>query len=161
MTVDVDDALVSLARLNNGAIASFEASRVAAGRKNYQVLEFNGTRGTVVWNFERMNELQYFSFDDDADTQGFRTIMCMDEAHPYAANFWPDGHIIGYEHTFITTVADYLIALGDKSTFTPNFADGLANQQVLDASLESSRTGNWVKVKGLYKLWTEWSALSS
>ena len=147
MTVDVDDALVSLARLNNGAIASFEASRVAAGRKNYQVLEFNGTRGTVVWNFERMNELQYFSFDDDADTQGFRTIMCMDEAHPYAANFWPDGHIIGYEHTFITTVADYLIALGDKSTFTPNFADGLANQQVLDASLESSRTGNWVKVK--------------
>ena len=149
MAVDVDDTLLSMARLSNGAVASFEATRVAAGRKNYQVLEINGSRGSVVWNFERMNELQYFSFDDAADTQGFRTIMCMDDSHPYAANFWPDGHIIGYEHTFISTVADYLTALDNNTAFSPNFADGLANQRVLDAALASSRSGQWVTIPSM------------
>lgn len=145
--VDVDDALLFLARLTNGAVASFEATRVAAGRKNYNVIEVNGTKGSVVWNFERMNELQFFSFDDDADTRGFRTIMCMDEPHPYAANYWPDGHIIGYEHTFTNTLADFLVALKKKKPFTPDFADGWANQEVLDAALKSTKTRRWTPVK--------------
>jgi predicted dehydrogenase len=145
-TVDVDDALLFLARLSNGATASFEASRVAAGRKNYNRIEVNGTRGTVVWNFERMNELEYFSFDDEPATQGFRTIMCMSPAHPYAANYWPDGHIIGYEHTFTNTLADFLSALKSGAPFRPDFADGAANQEVIDASLESAKTGKWMKV---------------
>ena len=146
-TVDVDDALLFLARLSNGATASFEASRVAAGRKNYNCIEVNGTRGSLVWNFERMNELEFFSFDDEPRTQGFRTIMCMNGgAHPYAGNYWPDGHVIGYEHTFTNTLADFLSALKSGKPFRPDFADGAANQEVLDASLESAKKGKWVKV---------------
>ncbi|MGH7680333.1 MAG: Gfo/Idh/MocA family protein [Gemmatimonadaceae bacterium] len=145
--VDVDDALLFLARLSNGATASFEASRVAAGHKNYNRIEVNGTRGSLSWNFERMNELEFFSFDDEPSTQGFRTIMCMNgSAHPYAANYWPDGHIIGYEHTFTNTLADYLSALASGTPFRPDFADGAANQEVIDASLESAKRGTWMKV---------------
>jgi predicted dehydrogenase len=145
--VDVDDALVFLARLSNGATASFEASRVAAGHKNYNRIEVNGTRGSLSWNVERMNELEFFSFDDEPATQGFHTIMCMNGmAHPYAANYWPDGHIIGYEHTFTNTLADFLSALKSGQPFRPDFADGAANQEVIDASLESAKAGKWVKV---------------
>ncbi|MBA3846422.1 MAG: Gfo/Idh/MocA family oxidoreductase [Planctomycetes bacterium] len=148
VTVDVDDALIFLARLSNGAIASFEATRVAPGRKNYNRIEINGSKGTIVWNFERMNELEFFSFEDDGPVQGFHTIMCMNGAvHPYAGNYWPDGHIIGYEHTFTNTVADFLTALKTKAPFRPDFADGVANQEVLDASLESAKSHKWVKVE--------------
>lgn len=147
ITVDVDDAFLFLAKLSNGAVASYEATRVAAGRKNYNQIEINGTKGTVVWNFERMNELQFFSFEDDAKAQGFRTIMAMDSNHPYAGNYWPDGHIIGYEHTFTNTLYDWLVAVKKKKPFYPDFADGWANQEVLEASLKSAATGRWTKVK--------------
>ena len=146
-TVDVDDALLFLARLSNGATASFEASRVAAGHKNYNRIEVNGTRGSIIWNFERMNELEYFTFDDPANVQGFRTIMCMSPSHPYAGHYWPDGHIIGYEHTFTNTLIDFLNALAAGTPFRPDFADGAADQEVIDASLESAKTGKWVKVQ--------------
>ncbi len=147
-TVDVDDAFLFLARLSNGAVASFEATRVASGRKNYNRIEINGTRGSLVWNFERMNELEYFSYDDEARVQGFRTIMCMNgAAHPYAGNFWPDGHIIGYEHTFTTTLYDYLKSLASGAEFRPDFRDGVANQEVLDATLASAEKKKWVTVK--------------
>ncbi len=148
ITVDVDDALLFLARMSNGATASFEATRVAAGRKNYNRIEINGTKGSLVWNFERMNELEFFSFDDEPRAQGFRTIMCMNGgAHPYAGNYWPDGHIIGYEHTFTNHLYDFLIALKSSKPFRPDFADGVANQEVLDASLASAKNGRWVKVE--------------
>lgn len=153
ITVDVDDALLFLARLSNGALASFEATRAAAGRKNYNKIEVNGTRGSIVWNFERMNELEYFSFDDEARVQGFRTIMCMNgAAHPYAGNYWPDGHIIGYEHTFTNHLYDFLVALKTGKPFRPDFTDGLANQEVLDAALDSAKTGAWVEVQRSQKL---------
>jgi predicted dehydrogenase len=145
--VDVDDAFLFLAKLTNGAVASFEATRVAAGRKNYNRIEINGTKGSLVWNFERMNELEFFSFDDEARVQGFRTIMCMNGgAHPYAGNFWPDGHIIGYEHTFVNALYDFLVCLKTGKEYRPNFADGVANQEVLDASLKSSKNGKWVNI---------------
>ncbi len=148
ITVDVDDAFLFLARLSNGAVASYEATRVAAGRKNYNRIEVNGTKGSLVWNFERMNELEFFSFDDDARVQGFRTIMCMNgAAHPYAGNYWPDGHIIGYEHTFINALYDFLVCLKTKKPYRPDFADGVANQEVLDASLASAKTKKWVTVE--------------
>jgi len=148
VTVDVDDAFLFLARLSNGATASYEATRVAAGRKNHNQIEVNGTRGSLVWNFERMNELQFFSFDDDPAAQGFRRIMCMDGGvHPYAGAYWPDGHIIGYEHTFTNTLHDFLVALKKKKDFRPDFADGWANQEVLDAALRSAEKNRWVPVK--------------
>jgi predicted dehydrogenase len=147
-TVDVDDAFLFLARLSNGALASFEATRVAAGRKNYNRIEINGTKGSLVWNFERMNELEYFSFADEPKAQGFRTIMCMNGgAHPYAGNYWPDGHIIGYEHTFTNTLYDFLVALKNNTPFRPDFTDGVADQEVLDAALESAKAHQWVKVE--------------
>jgi predicted dehydrogenase len=148
ITVDVDDAFLFLARLSNGAVASYEATRVAAGRKNYNRIEVNGTKGSLVWNFERMNELEFFSFEDEPRVQGFRTIMCMNgAAHPYAGNYWPDGHIIGYEHTFINALADFLVCLKTKKPYRPDFADGVANQEVLDATLASAKSRQWVKIE--------------
>jgi len=148
MTVDVDDAFLFLARLSNGAVSSFEATRVAAGRKNYNRIEINGTKGSLVWNFERMNELEFFSFEDDARVQGFRTIMCMNgAAHPYAGNYWPDGHIIGYEHTFVNALYDFLVCLKTGKEYRPDFRDGVANQEVLDAALASAKSGKWTSIK--------------
>ena len=153
LDVDVDDALLFIAKLSNGALASFEATRAAAGRKNFNCIEINGTKGSIIWNFERMNELQVYTVEDEPRHKGFRTVMCMDgSAHPYAGNYWPDGHVLGYEHCFINMLADFVKALASGEEFRPNFADGLANQEVLDASLLSAKTKKWVKVARSQKL---------
>jgi predicted dehydrogenase len=153
LEVDVDDALLFIAKLSNGALASFEATRAAAGRKNFNCIEINGTKGSIIWNFERMNELQVYTVEDEPRHKGFRTVMCMDgSAHPYAGNYWPDGHVLGYEHCFINMLADFVKALASGEEFRPNFADGLANQEVLDASLLSAKTKKWVKVARSQKL---------
>ena len=144
--VDVDDALAFLTRFDNGALGTFEASRVAPGRKNHNRIEINGETGTVVWNLERMNELELFRFEGDEDTRGFRTIMCMDESHPYAANWWPDGHLLGYEHTFVNTFAEFVKSLRGRGRFRPDFDDGVAVQRVLDAASKSARSRRWTKV---------------
>jgi predicted dehydrogenase len=148
IAVDVDDAFLFLAELANGATASFEATRVARGRKNWNQIEVNGTKGSLVWNFERMNELEFFSADDEPRTQGFRRIMCMNGgAHPYAGAWWPDGHVIGYEHTFVNALYDYLVCLKSGKEYRPDFRDGLASQEVLDAALQSAKRNRWMPVK--------------
>ncbi|MCA8975805.1 MAG: Gfo/Idh/MocA family oxidoreductase [Planctomycetes bacterium] len=144
--VDVDDAFCFLAKFKGGAIGTFEATRVAPGRKNYNCVEISGSQGSIRWNLERMNELEFFTFADGGDTRGFRTIMCMDAAHPYAANWWPDGHIVGYEHTFVHHLADFVLALADGAAFAPDFRDGVAVQAVLEATMAAAKTGGWVKV---------------
>ena len=144
--VDVDDAFCFLAKFRGGAIGTFEATRVAPGRKNHNCIEIAGEKGSIRWNLERMNELEVFSFDDPKDDQGFRTVMCMDAVHPYAANWWPDGHIVGYEHTFVHHVVDFVQALATGAPFAPDFADGVAVQAVLEAALASAKKGTWVKV---------------
>lgn len=144
--VDVDDAFCFLAKFKGGAIGTYEATRVAPGRKNHNRIEISGERGSIVWNLERMNELQFFSFDDARDGQGFRTIMCMDAQHPYAAHWWPDGHIIGYEHTFVHHVVDFVSSLQTGEKFRPDFEDGVRVQAVLDAALRSAAQGKWIKV---------------
>jgi len=144
--VDVDDAFCFLAKFKGGAIGTYEATRVAPGRKNHNCIEVSGTKGSLRWNLERMNELEVFSFADGRDAQGFRTVMVMDGVHPYAANWWPDGHIVGYEHTFVHHVVDFVRALHDGSPFAPDFDDGVAVQAVLDAALASAKSGKWVKV---------------
>jgi predicted dehydrogenase len=144
--VDVDDAFCFLARFRGGAIGTFEATRTAPGRKNYNRIEISGSSGSIAWNLERMNELEVFRFADPRDGQGFRTIMCMDSAHPYAANWWPDGHTIGYEHTFVHHLADFVTALRGNKPFAPDFDDGVKVQAVLEAGLQSARRGVWVKV---------------
>ncbi len=144
--VDVDDAFCFLAKFRGGAIGTYEATRVAPGRKNFNCIEVSCTDGSLRWNLERMNELEVFTTADPKDGQGFRTIMCMDAAHPYAANWWPDGHIVGYEHTFVHHVADFVTAVAEDRPFAPDFDDGVAVQAVLDAALQSARSGSWEKV---------------
>lgn len=145
--VDVDDAALFLARFHCGAIGSFEATRFALGRKNHNRVEINGSRGSIVFNLERMNELQFYDREDKDGLRGFRTIQATDPSHPFLSAWWPPGHIIGYEHTFINLVADGLTRMANRETPSPNFEDGLACQLVLDAVERSAEQGGWERVR--------------
>jgi len=141
--VTVDDAVIMLARFKNGALGTFEASRFAVGRKNHHKWEINGSKGSVVFNLERMNELEYYNNADPEGTHGFRVIQATEGSHPYAGAYWPVGHIIGYEHTFVNLLADAFKAIGAEECPSPNFHDGLANQLVLDACERSNASRTW------------------
>jgi len=144
--VTVDDAVSFLAKFKNGASGSFMATRFATGRKNYLRLEIFGSRGSIAFNLERLNELEYFSTTDTGDVQGFRTIMVTESEHPYISKWWPPGHIIGWEHTFIHEMGDFLLAIGNELPFHPDFMDGYRSQLVLDKVLESARAERWEKI---------------
>lgn len=145
--VTVDDASASVVRFENGALGTIEASRFATGRKNYNHFEINGSKGSIVFNMERMNELEVYLTGDDPAVQGFHNVMVTNGAsHPYFSHWWPEGHIIGYEHTFIHTVYDLLQAIATNTVPTPNFEDGVRNQKVLDAMEKAAATRRWVKV---------------
>jgi predicted dehydrogenase len=144
--VTVDDAVISLARFRNGALGTFEATRFAGGRKNGWGFEINGEKGSIAFNFERMNELQYFNREDPAHLQGFRTILATDASHPYMASWWPAGHIIGYEHTFTHMVGNFLNAVAHDEHPHPDFWDGARVHAVLDAMSKSAAARRWVGV---------------
>ncbi len=144
--VTVDDAAMFLAKFKSGAIGTFEASRFAVGRKNHNKFEINGSRGSVVFDLEKMNQLEFYSEDDPEGLRGFRVIQATEASHPYAGQYWPVGHIIGYEHTFVNWVADAVLAVADGQDIVPNFTDGLANQRVLDAVERSSEQRGWVSL---------------
>ncbi|WP_158888457.1 Gfo/Idh/MocA family protein [Amycolatopsis anabasis] len=131
--VDVDDCAVFLARLTSGAVATFEATRYALGRKNAMRLEVNGSRGSLAFDFEAMNELWFCDGEDPADRAGFRRILVTEPSHPYVGAWWPPGHLLGYEHTFTHEIADLLTAIGEGRDPVPGFADGLRVQRVLAA----------------------------
>jgi predicted dehydrogenase len=136
-TVTVDDAVVFTARLG-GALASFEATRCAAGRKNALRIELNGTAGSLAFDLERLNELEFFSRTDPGDSAGFRRILVTEPDHPYLDGWWPPGHALGWESTFTNQARDLLTAIADGTQPTPSFADGLAVQSVLDAVQRSA-----------------------
>lgn len=143
--VTVDDVSMFIGRFANGALANLEATRFALGRKNGIQIEINGSRGSLAFDFEDMNRLQYFNNEDPGDRRGFRNIIVTEGgAHPYVGAWWPPGHIIGYEHTFVHTVADFVNAVVEKKSVPPTFADGLANQIVLEAVEKSAATRKWV-----------------
>lgn len=142
--VTVDDAAAFLARFQNGALGTFEATRFAVGRKNHNRFEINGSKGSLIFNLERMNELEYYNNEDPEGLQGFRLIQATEAGHPYAGQYWPVGHIIGYEHTFVNLIADALTAMDAGSPISPDFRDGLANQRVLDAVERSWASRAWV-----------------
>ena len=145
--VGVDDASFFVVEFANGALGSFEVSRFAPGRKNFNTFEVYGSEGSLVFNLERMNELQVFSRNDPAYAQGFRTILVTEAGqHDYIANWWPPGHMIGYEHEFHHAVVDFMKAIETGGEIRPNFHDGLAEMQVLAAAAESARTGQKVSV---------------
>lgn len=145
--VTVDDAALFLAHFQNGAVGSFEATRFAVGRKNANRFEINGERGSLAFDLERMNELEFFDATETGDAQGFRRILATEPTHPYAGRYWPPGHIIGYEHTFINLVADALIAIAQGETPSPSLGDGYENQRVLDAVMRSQRDRGWVTLQ--------------
>ena len=145
--VTVDDATLFMARFANGAVGSFEATRFAGGRRNYNCFELNGSKGSLVWNLERMNELQYYNADDPAGQQGFRTINATEPPHPFIKAWWPAGHIIGWEHTFTHTVYKMIMAVAGKKKMSPDWQDGVKNQAILDAVEASAKSGRWEKVK--------------
>jgi predicted dehydrogenase len=144
--VTVDDSSIFLARFMGGALGTFEATRMAAGRKNHNRFEINGSKGSIVFNMERMNELEYYNADDPEDARGFRVIQTTDSAHPYTGNYWPVGHIIGYEHTFINLIHDILRDFAAGRPTHPDFVDGLAVQRVLEAVDKSSKTRAWQSI---------------
>ncbi len=142
--VTVDDAAVFLARLSGGVMGVFEATRFAPGRRCAQTFEVSGSKGSLRWDFERMNELEVYFVDDDADVQGFRRINVNDLAHPYGGRWWPPGHGIGYDVTFVHELADFLVAVGERRATRPDFADGVRCQQVLEAVERSASERSWV-----------------
>ncbi len=142
--VTVDDASTALVRFKNGAIGTIEATRMALGRKNYNRFEINGSRGSLAFDMERMNELEVYFEKDKPLVRGFRRIMVTEPGHPFFKAWWPAGHIIGYEHTFIHTVYDLLEAMADGKLPTPNFEDGVRNQRVLAAIEKAAGNRRWV-----------------
>ncbi|MGC4377558.1 Gfo/Idh/MocA family oxidoreductase [Fictibacillus sp. Mic-4] len=145
--VDVDDASLFLARFENGVIGTFEATRFAGGNRNGNRFEINGEKGSIRWDLEHMNHLQVYFADDEEGLQGFRTIHCTEEVHPFAGAYWPSGHIIGYEHTFIHLVKNLMDGINKGYSPEPNFEDGAKNQAVLEAVEKSAETKRWVSVK--------------
>jgi predicted dehydrogenase len=145
--VTVDDAALFLARFESGALGTFEATRFASGRKNAIRLEVNGSDGSLAFDFEAMNELQFHDHTEDVETAGFRRILVTEPTHPYTAAWWPPGHGLGYEHTFIHEVVELVSAIGADRSPAPSFADGLQVQQVLAAVERSAAScSSWEQV---------------
>ncbi len=140
--VDVDDAFTALLEFDNGAIGTVEASRFAAGRKNGQRLEINAEKASIVFNLERLNELEIFWVGDEPEeTQGFRNVLVSEPSHPWWENWWPQGHVIGWEHTFvheITHLLDCIVNDGAVAPIGADFVDGYRNAVICDAILESA-----------------------
>jgi len=142
--VTVDDSAQALVKFANGAVGYYEGTRFAPGRKNYNRLEINGSKGSIAWDLERMNELDLYI--ENGPLSGFRTISVTHAKHPYISAWWPPGHIIGFEHSFTHTVYDFIRAIADGEQPRPNFEDGLQNQRTLDAIERSATTGQWQKI---------------
>ena len=142
----VDDAAMFLARFASGAAGVFEATRFATGRKNAIRIEVNGSLGSLAFDFEDMNVLQFFDATLADEEAGFRRILVTEPTHPYVAAWWPPGHGLGYEHGFTHQVVDLVTAIADGTQPTPTFADGLQIQRVLDAVETSSATRTWQEI---------------
>lgn len=136
--VTVEDAALMMVKFKNGAIGSFEATRFANGRKNRLTFEIYGSKGSLTFDLENLNELKYFDNRGPAGLKGFSTILATDERHPYMESWWPAGHIIGYEHTFIHAVADFVDAIVADKAISPNFETGLETIRILEAGLQSA-----------------------
>lgn len=148
--VDVDDAFEAIVEFENGAVGTLEASRFAPGRKNYAMLEINGEKGSIRFNLERFNELEVF-WKDSAPraTQGFTDVLVSEAYHPFWQHWWPQGHIIGWEHTFIHEIAHLLEAIvkdTDVAPYGATFEDGYRNAVICDAILDSAREGRRLEI---------------
>ena len=144
--VTIDDACQFMCRFANGSLGLFESTRYARGRKNYNTLELNGEKASVYFDLEDPHRLQYYDHGDVGHLHGWRGIHVTGFEHPYMKNWWVPGCTIGYEHTFINSLADFLKGLETGVPSAPTFRDALHTQLVLDAVLESARTGRWIDI---------------
>lgn len=144
--VTVDDDTNFLARFKNGSVGVFESTRFGGGRRNYNTFQVYGSKGSLAWNFERMNELEFFDRTEASVNQGYKTILVTEADHPYVGAWWPPGHIIGYEHTFVHALYDFFTCLKEDRMPEPNFRDGVKVQAVLDAVERSAKAGKWERV---------------
>lgn len=144
--VGIDDACAFLVRFKNGSMGTFESTRYARGRKNQNTFEVNGEDGSVCFDLEDAHQLQFYDHNDAGHVQGWRTVLVTDSEHPYMDHWWVPGCVIGYEHTFINALADFLEGLETGVTTQPDFRCALQTQLVCDAVLESARTGQWTRV---------------
>lgn len=144
--VTVDDASIFMTEFDNGALGTFEATRFATGRKNGMSFEINGSKGSIKFEFEKMNELQYYNNEDPSTERGFRTISVTEDEHKYAGYWWPPGHIIGYEHTFVHEMYEFVQAISRDSKTKPDFEDGYLCCKILDTVETSIKEGQWIDV---------------
>ena len=147
--VEIDDGTVFIAEFKNGALGVFEATRFAQGHKNDLSIEINGELGSVKFVFERMNELHYFSAADEEGLQGFRLIQASEGIHPYMHAWWPVGHVIGYEHTFIHELYEFTESIANDKATTPDFMDGIKCSQIIEAVELSCERKSIVEVDSL------------
>ncbi len=145
--VTVDDDSNFLAHFKNGSVGVFESSRFCGGRRNFNNFQIYGSKGSLCWNFERMNELEVFDRTATSRNQGYNTILVTEADHPYVGAWWPPGHIIGYEHTFVHALYDFLTCLEEDRMPEPSFKEGLKVQAVLDAVERSAKSARWERVK--------------
>ncbi|MDR7422437.1 MAG: Gfo/Idh/MocA family oxidoreductase [Armatimonadota bacterium] len=147
-SVTVDDRAAVLVRFVGGAVGSLEATRFATGRKCANGFEIFGERGSVRFDLERFNELEYYTQDDAPEARGYRRILVTEREHPYLRAWWPPGHTIGWEHTFVHQIHDFVAAAAGGRAFAPDFVEGAACQRVLDAAMRSHASGAWTAVPG-------------
>ncbi|MGA3204906.1 MAG: Gfo/Idh/MocA family oxidoreductase [Bryobacteraceae bacterium] len=145
--VEIDDASLALARFRNGSLATFEATRYARGHKALYTLEINGENASMMWDLHDLHRLVYFDHKDEGLTRGWKSIHITDREHPYMSHWWVPGLQIGYEHTFVHQVADFLEAVGEGKSASPTFREALGTEDVTDAVLESAAEKKWVKVR--------------
>jgi predicted dehydrogenase len=144
---EVDDAVAVMARFANGSLGTFEASRFGVGRRNGNGFEMYGEKGSLAFDLEDMNRLRFLDATVPANVQAYRNILVTGPDQPYSANFWKPGHLVGYEHTFIATLGDFLQNLAKGQTFHPNFDDAVHTQVILEAVEASAQSKNWVKLQ--------------
>jgi len=143
---EVDDAVMLMARFENGSVSTFEASRFGVGHRNAHGFAIYGSKGSLIFDFEDMNRLRFFDTGDPAATQAWRNLLVTGPDHPYSSKFWKPGHPIGYEHTFIATLGDFLQDLATGREFHPNFADALRIQELMQAVETSAASGEWLRL---------------
>lgn len=145
--VGIDDACAFMARFKNGSLATFESTRYARGHKALYTFEINGEHASIFWDLHDLHRLQYFDHHDEGRVRGWRSIHVTDGDHPYMGNWWVPGLQIGYEHSFVHQVADFLKGLESGKPAGPTFRDALETQYVCDAVLKSARKGQWERVQ--------------
>lgn len=149
--VDVDDATAVIGKFRNGAILNLEATRFAYGRKNALSFEINGSGGSLCFDLEEMNRLRFYNAADPEHARGFREIIVTEPSHPFAASWWPPGHVLGYEHSFVHKIADFVNGVITKRRVRPDFADGLQTQRVLETIARSAEKSSRAESRDSYR----------